>query len=81
MQQVAKVTEILVQYQNLRQLDLSIDGAYDSNMDYFWILDIAMASQHLQKLSVTVSYSILLFFVSLFQKCYNLFYLKLLFSK
>ncbi|KAK2363714.1 putative F-box/LRR-repeat protein [Trifolium repens] len=52
--QVAKVTEILVQYQNLRQLDLSIDGAYDPNMDYFWILDIAMASQHLQKLSVTI---------------------------
>jgi hypothetical protein len=68
MQQVAKVTEILVQYQNLRQLDLSIDGAYDPNMDYFWILDIAMASQHLQKLSVTVSYSILLFFCFTFSK-------------
>ncbi|WJX78873.1 hypothetical protein P8452_62055 [Trifolium repens] len=52
--QVAKVTEFLVKYRNLRQLELFIDGAYDPNMDYFWILDIAMASQHLQKLSVTV---------------------------
>jgi hypothetical protein len=63
-QQVAKVTEFLVKYRNLRQLELFIDGAYDPNMDYFWILDIAMASQHLQKLSVTVSYSTLLFFFS-----------------
>jgi hypothetical protein len=61
-QQVAKVTEFLVKYRNLRQLELFIDGAYDPNMDYFWILDIAMASQHLQKLSVTVSYSTLLLF-------------------
>ncbi|KAK2417616.1 hypothetical protein QL285_039896 [Trifolium repens] len=52
--QVAKVTEFLVKYRNLRQLELFIDGAYDPNMDYFWILDIAMASQHLQKLSVTI---------------------------
>jgi hypothetical protein len=56
MQQVAKVTEVLVQYRNLKQLDLFIEGAYDPNMDYFWILDIAMTSQHLQKLSLTVSY-------------------------
>jgi len=38
-------------------LELLIEGGYDPSKDYFWILDIAMASQHLQKLSLTVSYS------------------------
>ncbi|CAJ2633091.1 unnamed protein product [Trifolium pratense] len=52
--QVAKLTELLVQYKNLRQLELFIEGPYDPNMDYFWILDIAMASQHLQKISLTI---------------------------
>jgi hypothetical protein len=68
MQQVAKVTEVLVQYRNLKQLDLFIEGAYDPNMDYFWILDIAMTSQHLQKLSLTVSYLTLLVFCFTFLK-------------
>jgi hypothetical protein len=54
--QVAEFTKVLVQFQNLRQLELFIEGAYDHNLDYFWILDIAMASQHLQKLSLTVIY-------------------------
>jgi hypothetical protein len=47
----------MVQFQNLQQLELLIEGASDPNMDYFWILDIIMASQHLRKLSLTVSYS------------------------
>jgi hypothetical protein len=68
MQQVAKVTEVLVQYRNLKQLDLFIEGEYDPNMDYFWILDIAMTSQHLQKLSLTVSYLTLLVFCFTFLK-------------
>ena len=63
MQQVAKLTEVLVQYRNLRRLELFIEGAYDPNMDYFWILDIAMTSQHLQKLSLTVSYFTLFSFL------------------
>lgn len=49
--------EYMDQYQNLIQLKLYIGGAYDPNMDCFWILDNAMASQHLQKLSLTMSYS------------------------
>ncbi|WJX47866.1 hypothetical protein P8452_34507 [Trifolium repens] len=52
--QVEKITETLVQFQNLRQLDLLIEGAYNPNMDYFWILDITMASQYLQQLSLTI---------------------------
>ncbi|WJX12423.1 hypothetical protein P8452_02928 [Trifolium repens] len=52
--QIEIFTAKLVQFQNLRQLELFIEGAHDFNMDYFWILDIAMASQHLQKLSVTI---------------------------
>jgi len=52
----------LVKFQNLRQLELFIEGAYDPNKDYFWILDIAMSSRHLQKLSLTVSNSTLYFF-------------------
>ncbi|WJX78872.1 hypothetical protein P8452_62054 [Trifolium repens] len=52
--QVAKVTEVLVLYRNLRHLELFIEGAYDPNMNFFWILDIAMASPRLQKLSLTI---------------------------
>jgi len=59
---VVKLKNILVQFQNLRQLELFIEGAYNPNMDYFWILDIAMSSCHLQKLSLTVSNSTLYFF-------------------
>jgi len=46
----------LVEFQNLKNLELFIEGAYDQNLDYFWILDIAMASNHLEKLSVKVSH-------------------------
>ncbi|KAK2384977.1 putative F-box/LRR-repeat protein [Trifolium repens] len=52
--QVEKITETLVRFQNLRQLNLLIKGAYNPNMDYFWILDITMASQYLQQLSLTI---------------------------
>ncbi|CAJ2631891.1 putative F-box/FBD/LRR-repeat protein At4g03220 [Trifolium pratense] len=52
--QIEELTDELVRFQNLRQLELFIEGAYDPNMDYFWILDIAMASQHLHKFSLTV---------------------------
>ncbi|XP_058740243.1 uncharacterized protein LOC131612465 [Vicia villosa] len=52
--QIRKLTKGLVRFQNLKQLKLFIAGAYNPNMDYFWILDIAMASQHLQKLSLTI---------------------------
>ncbi|KEH24221.1 putative FBD domain, leucine-rich repeat domain, L domain-containing protein [Medicago truncatula] len=52
--QIKELTKVLVRFQNLRQLDLLIEGAYDRSRDYFWILDIAMASQHLQKLSLTI---------------------------
>ncbi|WJX85263.1 hypothetical protein P8452_67747 [Trifolium repens] len=49
--QIEKLTKKLVRFQKLRQLELFIEGAYDllDNMDLFWILDIAMASQHLHK--------------------------------
>jgi hypothetical protein len=73
MQQVAKLTEVLVQYRNLRRLELFIEGAYDPNMDYFWILDIVMDSQHLKELSPTVNYATLLLLGWLFYfKYYNL---------
>nr|ABD32495.1 Cyclin-like F-box [Medicago truncatula] len=52
--QIANLTKVLVQFQNLQQLELLIEGACDPNMDYFWILDIIMASQHLRKLSLTI---------------------------
>ncbi|WJX79883.1 hypothetical protein P8452_62958 [Trifolium repens] len=52
--QIETLTSELVRFQNLRQLELFIEGAYDPNMDYFWILDIAMASQHLHKFSLTI---------------------------
>ncbi|CAL5214375.1 unnamed protein product [Lathyrus oleraceus] len=52
--QIPKLTKDLVRFQNLKQLKLFIVGAYNPKMDYFWILDIAMASQHLQKLSLTI---------------------------
>ncbi|CAI8614245.1 unnamed protein product [Vicia faba] len=51
---ISKIKKDLVGFQNLRHLELFIVGAYNPNMDYFWILDIAMASQHLQKLSLTI---------------------------
>ncbi|KAI5426640.1 hypothetical protein KIW84_032170 [Lathyrus oleraceus] len=58
---LSQISELMKEYLarsgKLRQLELYIAGAYNPNMDYFWILDIAMASQHLQKLSLTVSYS------------------------
>ncbi|XP_058742291.1 uncharacterized protein LOC131614753 [Vicia villosa] len=52
--QITKLTKDVVGFQNLRHLELFIVGPYNPNMDYFWILDIAMASQHLQKLSLTI---------------------------
>nr|ABD33037.2 Cyclin-like F-box [Medicago truncatula] len=52
--QIKELTKVLVRFQNLRQLELLIEGTCDSSKDYFWILDIAIASQHLQKLSLTI---------------------------
>ncbi|CAK8543514.1 unnamed protein product [Lathyrus sativus] len=52
--QISALKKGLVRLQNLRQLELFIIGAYNPTMDYFWILDIAMASQHLQKLSLRI---------------------------
>ncbi|CAI8616455.1 unnamed protein product [Vicia faba] len=52
--QIAKLMKHLVQFQNLRQLELFIAGTDDPNIDYFWILDIVMASQHLQNLSLRI---------------------------
>lgn len=61
--QVEKLKQVLFQFQNLRQLELFVEGGvYDLDMNYFWILDIITASQHLQKISITVSYSTLYFF-------------------
>ncbi|CAK8568384.1 unnamed protein product [Lathyrus sativus] len=58
--QISKLTnEYLIQYPKLTQLELFTGGAYNPNMDNFWILDIAMASQDLLKLSLTISYSTL----------------------
>lgn len=57
--QAAKLTKVVGQLQNLRQLELFINKPYDSNMEYFFIYDILMAAQHLQKISVTVNYSTL----------------------
>jgi hypothetical protein len=51
----------LGQFQNLKQLELFIDEAHDPNMGYYSILDVLMASQRLEKLSLTVSYSNLYF--------------------
>jgi len=62
------LSTILTRFQNLRQLEFFIDGAYDPDMDYFWILNIAMASKHLQKLSLTVSFRNSLFFGFFFFK-------------
>ncbi|XP_058748602.1 F-box/LRR-repeat protein 13-like [Vicia villosa] len=52
--QISELSKDLVRFQNLRQLKLFIVGAYNPDMDYFWILDIAMASPHLKKLSLTI---------------------------
>ncbi|XP_024625366.1 uncharacterized protein [Medicago truncatula] len=53
--QVEKLKQVLFQFQNLRQLELFVEGGvYDLDMNYFWILDIITASQHLQKISITV---------------------------
>ncbi|XP_039682502.1 uncharacterized protein [Medicago truncatula] len=52
--QVKELAKVLVRFQNLRQLDLHIDGACDPSMDYFWLLDIATASTHLQKLTLSI---------------------------
>ncbi|XP_058755347.1 uncharacterized protein LOC131628533 [Vicia villosa] len=52
--QIPKLMKHLVQFQNLRQLELFISGKDDPNKDYFWILDIIMASKYLQKLSLTI---------------------------
>ncbi|CAK8543500.1 unnamed protein product [Lathyrus sativus] len=48
------IKKYLVQSRKLDELELYIAGAYNPNMDYFWILDIAMPSQHLQKLSLII---------------------------
>ncbi|KEH24177.1 hypothetical protein MTR_7g105520 [Medicago truncatula] len=50
---IKELTKVLVRFQSLRQLEFIIMGEYDPSWDYFWILDIAMASEHLQKLSLT----------------------------
>ncbi|KAK2363918.1 hypothetical protein QL285_088849 [Trifolium repens] len=55
--QITELSAILVRFQNLRQLELFIERAYDLNMDYFWILYIAMASPHLQKFAVRIRHS------------------------
>ncbi|KEH23819.1 putative F-box domain, leucine-rich repeat domain, L domain-containing protein [Medicago truncatula] len=67
--QITELSTILVRFQNLRQLELFIKVPCDFNIgfespdfeiphdfkiDFFWILDIAMACQHLQKLSLTI---------------------------
>ncbi|CAL5193701.1 unnamed protein product [Lathyrus oleraceus] len=52
--QISELRKDLVRFQNLRQLKLFIVGAYKPERDYLWILDIAMASPHLQKLSLTI---------------------------
>ncbi|KAK2363332.1 putative F-box/LRR-repeat protein [Trifolium repens] len=52
--QIAKLKKDLGQFQNLRQLELFIDEAHDPNMGYYSILDVLMASQRLEKLSLTV---------------------------
>ncbi|AES81031.2 putative F-box domain, leucine-rich repeat domain, L domain-containing protein [Medicago truncatula] len=52
--QVKELAKVLVRFQNLRKLELNIDGACDPTMDYFWLLDIATASQHLQKLTLNI---------------------------
>ncbi|XP_013442437.2 putative FBD-associated F-box protein At5g22720 isoform X2 [Medicago truncatula] len=51
--QVKELAKVLVRFQNLRQLELHIEGACDPSMDYSWLLDIATASQHLQKLTLS----------------------------
>ncbi|WJX83859.1 hypothetical protein P8452_66486 [Trifolium repens] len=51
---IAKLKKDLGQFQNLRQLELFIDEAHDPNMGYYSILDVLMASQRLEKLSLTV---------------------------
>ncbi|XP_058742433.1 putative F-box/LRR-repeat protein At3g44810 [Vicia villosa] len=53
--QIAKLTNVFGQLQNLRQLELCINQPYDSNMEYFSIFDILMAAQRLQKFSLTDS--------------------------
>jgi len=63
--QVKELAKVLVQFQNLRQLELRIDGACDRNMDYFWLLDIVTTSPHLQKLTMSVSHSIVFFLMVL----------------
>ncbi|XP_058742434.1 uncharacterized protein LOC131614918 [Vicia villosa] len=57
--QAAKLSKVVGQLQNLRQLKLFINKSYDSNMEYFFISDILMAAQHLQKFSVTVRRSLI----------------------
>ncbi|KEH16461.1 hypothetical protein MTR_0176s0050 [Medicago truncatula] len=52
--QVKELAKVLVRFQNLRQLELHIEGACDPSMDYSWLLDIATASQHLQKLTLSI---------------------------
>ncbi|GAU36928.1 hypothetical protein TSUD_332010 [Trifolium subterraneum] len=56
--QIAKLKEDLGQFQNLRQLELFIDEAHDLTMGYNSILYVLMASQRLQKLSLTVRNSL-----------------------
>ncbi|XP_045831068.1 uncharacterized protein LOC123922391 [Trifolium pratense] len=52
--QIAKLKKDLGQFQNLKQLELFIDEANDPNMGYYSILDVLMAYQHLEKLSLTL---------------------------
>ncbi|WJX84272.1 hypothetical protein P8452_66864 [Trifolium repens] len=52
--QIENIIEDFAQFEKLKQLELFIEGAYDSSVDYFLILDILMASKHLEKLSLTI---------------------------
>ncbi|CAK8543527.1 unnamed protein product [Lathyrus sativus] len=52
--QISTLPKELVQIQNLTQLELIITFNLKM-MDYSWILDIAMTSQHLQKLSLSIN--------------------------
>ncbi|CAJ2633090.1 unnamed protein product [Trifolium pratense] len=49
--QIEEIIEVLVQFEKLKQLELYIEEA---DLDYFLILDIIMASKHLEKLSLTI---------------------------
>ncbi|XP_058740382.1 F-box/FBD/LRR-repeat protein At1g78750-like [Vicia villosa] len=49
--------KVLARFQNLRQLELFIDEGYYPSRKNCFILDVLMASQHLQKLLVTIKHT------------------------